>query len=577
MAGIPKEEINRIQSQANIIDIISNYISLEKKGSNYFGVCPFHGDKGPSLSVNENMKFWKCFGCNKSGTVFDFVREIEHVSFPEAVKIVADKIGTKIDGVSNVTYRYTKHLEALDFAMKFYQLNIQSKEGHDAKEYLLKRGLTEEIINEFEIGYALSKPDNLSKILLSKGYDENILLETGLSNIGNSLYDLFRDRITFPIHNADGRCVGFSARIYKDIDEAKYINTKETPVFKKGNILFNYHRASREVQNYNYILVVEGQMDAIRIYSSGIKSVVATMGTALTQKHVALLKRLGVDVILAFDNDNAGLKATITNGDILANEGVNVKVLRIKDAKDPDEYILKNGIEGYKNAIEHSVNYFDFKLSNLKEDKDLNKIEDLNKYINQVIKELNKSNDPILRELTINDISTKYNIDKQVLLNKLDDIKESKKEVKEVITLKEKKEKLDNVAKTYRSFIYYLLNDIKYIQLYNQELGYLPDKKYDEIAQEIVAFYLKFNYINMADFVANSYEADYQDELDAIVSDNLDSKLLDNDFIGYIKKIKDMDINSRIKYLKEKMKNETDINEQSKIMDEIIKLKKDGK
>ena len=577
MAGIPKEEINRIQSQANIVDVISNYISLEKKGSNYFGVCPFHGDKGPSLSVNENMKYWKCFGCGKSGTVFDFIREIEHVSFPEAVKIVADKIGTKIDGVSDVTYRYSKHLEALDFAMKFYQLNIQSKEGHDAKEYLLKRGLSDEIINEFEIGYALSKPDNLSKILLSKGYDENILLETGLSNIGNSLYDLFRDRITFPIHNADGKCVGFSARIYKDIDEAKYINTKETPVFKKGNILFNYHRASREAQNYKYILVVEGQMDAIRIYSSGIKSVVATMGTALTQKHVALLKRLGVDVILAFDNDAAGLKATITNGDILSNEGVNVKVLRIKDAKDPDEYILKNGIEGYKNAIEHSVNYFDFKLTNLQEDKDLNKIEDLKKYINQVIKELNKSNDPILRELTINNLSKKYNIDKQVLLNQLEDIKDTKKEYKEVITLKEKKEKLDNISKIYRSFIYYLLNDIKYIQLYNQELGYLPDKKYDEIAQEIVAFYLKFNYINMADFVANSYESDYQDELDAIVSDNLDSKLLDNDFIGYIKKIKDIDINSRIKYLKEKMKKETDINEQSKIMDEIIKLKKDGK
>ena len=374
MAGIPKEEINRIQSQANIIDVISNYISLEKKGNNYFGVCPFHGDKGPSLSVNENMKFWKCFGCNKSGTVFDFVREIEHVSFPEAVKIVADKIGTKIEGTTEVTYRYTKHLEALDFAMKFYQLNIQSKDGKEAKEYLIKRGITEDIINEFEIGYALSKPDNLSKILLSKGYDENILLETGLANIGNSLYDLFRDRITFPIHNADGRCVGFSARIYKDIDEAKYINTKETPVFKKGNILFNYHRASREAQNFKYILVVEGQMDAIRVYSNGIKSVVATMGTALTQKHIALLKRLNVDVILGFDNDQAGLKATITNGDLLANEGVNVKVLRIKDAKDPDEYILKNGIDSYKTAIEHSVNYFDFKLANLKEDKDLNKI-----------------------------------------------------------------------------------------------------------------------------------------------------------------------------------------------------------
>ena len=573
MAGIPKEEINRIQSQANIVDIISNYISLEKKGSNYFGVCPFHGDKGPSLSVEPTKKIWHCFGCGKGGTVFDFVREYDHVSFPEAVKIVAEKSGTKIEGVADVTYRYSKHLEALDFAMKFYELNLKSKDGKEAKEYLLKRGLDDEVINEFQIGYALSKPDNLSKILLSKGYDENILLETGLANIGNSLYDLFRDRITFPIHNADGKCVGFSARIYKDIDEAKYINTKETPVFKKGNILFNYNRASRFAHEYKYILVVEGQMDAIRVYSSGIKSVVATMGTALTKNHIALLKRLGVDVILGFDNDEAGLKATIQNGDLLANENVNVKVLRISDAKDPDEYILKNGIEGYKNAIEHSENYFDFKLHHLKENKNLDKVEDLNNYINSVIKELNKSNDTLLRELTINDLSEKYNIDKQVLLNKLDAIEEVKIDV---TTLKEKKEKLDNKTKIYRTFIYYLLSDIKYIKLYNQELGYLPDKKYDEIAQDIIAFSLKFNYINMADFLANSYESEYIDELDNIVTDNINLKLVDNDFIGYIKKIKDMDSSLKIKQLKEKLKTVTDINEQTKIMDQIIKLKKDG-
>jgi len=573
MAGIPKEEINRIQSQANIVDIISNYISLEKKGSNYFGVCPFHGDKGPSLSVEPNKKIWHCFGCGKGGTVFDFVREYDHVSFPEAVKIVAEKSGTKIEGVTNITYRYSKHLEALDFAMKFYELNLKSKEGKNAKDYLIKRGINEDIINEFQIGYALSKPDNLSKILLSKGYDENILLETGLANIGNSLYDLFRDRITFPIHNSDGKCVGFSARIYKNSDEAKYINTKETPVFKKGNILFNYNRASREAHDYKYILVVEGQMDAIRVYSSGIKSVVATMGTALTKNHIALLKRLNVDVILGFDNDEAGLKATIQNGDLLANENINVKVLRINDAKDPDEYILKNGAESYKNAIEHAENYFDFKLLHLKENKNLNKVEDLNNYINSVINELNKSNDPILRELTINNLSEKYNIDKQVLLNKLEDIKEVKIDV---TTIKEKKEKLDNKTKIYRTFIYFLLNDIKYIKLYNQELGYLPNKKYDEIAQDIVAFSLKFNYINIADFLANSYEAEYVDELDNIVTDCINLELVDNDFIGYMKKIKDLDSNLKIKELKEKLKTVTDINEQAKIMDKIIKLKKDG-
>lgn len=571
MAMIPQEVINNIQQQANIVDVISSFgINFEKKGANYLCLCPFHDDHNPSMSVNPEKGIYTCFRCHETGGVFKFVQNYQNVGFVEAVHIVAELTGIKLDETYKSSTRYDKHYDAVELAYKFYQNNLRTEEGKDAVKYLKKRGINDEIIDEFGIGYAPNKPDVITKLLLNKDFDENILLETGLSNRGNSLYDLFRNRITFPIHNTNGKPVGFSARIFDNSDEAKYINTKETPIFRKGEILFNYHRAQNEARRVKSIIIVEGQLDAIRIYASGIKNVVATMGTAFTKDHIKILKKLNVPIILCMDNDEAGEKATITIGEELAKQNVQTTIVRLSGAKDPDEYIIKNGVDAYRDAIENSISFFDFKLKVLKRNKNLEKPEDIAKYVNSVIKELNKSDDDILIEATINKLSNDYNLNKNDLMNKVKKIEKVnvvKVEAKPIV-------KLSKNLKLCELLIYYMLDDVKYIKLYEQELSYIPNEKYLNIANEILAFYLKYNYISIADFITYLIDSDNYEAVLSIINNNINTELNDNEFVGIINKIKNWIDENRILELKEKLKNETDINQKLKIADEIAKLKK---
>jgi DNA primase len=569
MAQIPSEEINRIQRDADIVKIIGEFIKLEKRGKNYMGVCPFHDDHSPSLSVSEEKNIFTCFTCHESGTVFDFVQKYLNLSFVEAVKKVAELSGTELNGTYTVSTRYDKLYDAMNIAVKYYQNNLQSKAGIKAKEYLIKRGINEDIINEFQIGYASPEFDTLTKLLLSKGFTESNLLDAGISNKSNSVYDLFRDRVTFPIHDPQGRPVGFSARIYENKDEAKYINTKETNIFKKGHILFNFHRAQNEARRVKYLLLVEGQMDAIRVYAEGVKNVCAIMGTAFTPDHAKLIKRLNVPVVLCLDNDAAGEHATIVNGEILAKEDIEVKVVRLTGEKDPDEYILKNGVDKFKDAIEHSINFFDFKLTVLKKNKNFNKVDDQSAYINSVIKELNKTNDQILIDLTINKLCEEFNVDKNILLNKI--IKVEPVQVLEKPSIKKKK--LNRFQKLQETLVYYMMNDEKYIKVYEQELSELPDEEYNNIALDIQAFYLKYNYISIADFLTNEIEEEsYQKVLD-IVDDNFNIELIDNDFIGFIENIKNQELENKIEALKLQISQESDINKKLELMDAIAKMK----
>lgn len=570
MAVLDNSEINRIQQAANIVEIIGSYITLEKKGKNYFGMCPFHDDHNPSMSVSEEKGLFTCFVCHKTGNVFSFVQDYENISFIEAVKIVASKVGIEIETGYKETSKYSKHYEAVDLALKFYQNNLKSQDGIKAREYLKNRGIADEVIEEFNIGYASSNYDTITKLLTNKGYDEEILIDAGISARGQTLYDLFRNRITFPIHNPNGKPVGFSARIYEDVKEAKYINTKETPIFKKGKILFNYHRAQNEARRVKSLIVVEGQMDAIRIYASGIKNVVATMGTALTDDHIKLLKKLNVPIILCMDNDDAGEKATIQNGEALTKSSVDLKILRLSGAKDPDEYILKHSKEEFLDAVSNAITYFDFKLNHYKKDKNLNKVEDVSKYINQVVKELNKSNDPILIDLTVNDLATNYGIDKNVLLNQI--IKVEAPKIEKIEVRKEKK--LSKNQKLSSILLYYMMNDIKYIKLYEQELGFIPDEEYLEIANDILAFFLKYNYISIADFISYEISKDNYELVLSIVDNNIKIELKDADYVGIVNKIKTWICEEKIEELKEKQKSVSDINEKLNIANEIAKMKK---
>ncbi len=569
MAMIPNEEINRIKASANIVEVINSYIPLTKKGNNYFGVCPFHDDHNPSMSVNEDMQIFTCFTCHKSGNVFNFVADYENVSFVDAVKIVAEKAGMSLSDTYKSTSIYDKHYEAMDLAIKFYQNNLKSKDGHAAREYLDKRGLNEDIIKEFQIGLASSQMDTLTKLLLNKGFSEEILLDTGLSSQGNTLFDLFRNRITFPIHTPSGKPAGFSARIYDNSKDAKYINTKETKIFKKGEILFNYHRAQSEARRVKSLIVVEGQMDAIRVYASGIKNVVATMGTALTKNHIKLLKKLNIRIILCMDNDSAGEEATINNGEAMQEAGIETYVVRLTGEKDPDEYILKNGIKAYQDAIDHADTYFDFKLKYYQKNKNLNKAEDQANYINSVLAELNKQTDPILIETTINSLSKEYNIPKTELQNKI--IKVSP--VKPKPTVKEVTRQLSQKQKCYETLLFYMMNDEKYIKLYEQELSYIPEDKYMKIANDILAFYIKYNYINISDFITFEIESEEYTDVLAIVERYVSIKLIDSDYVGLIEKIKKWTYEDKIEDLKNRLKATSDINEKVKITSEIAELK----
>lgn len=576
MAHLTNEEINQIQKSADIVNIISSYVDLVKKGKNYFGICPFHDDHTPSMSVSKEKGIYSCFTCHSTGNVFKFIQDYENVSFLEAVKIVAEKSGIELNVDFKETSKYESMYDAYDLAIKYYQNNLKSSLGHNAKTYLNNRGLSDEIIDEFEIGYASKDMDTLTKLFIAKGFDEETLINSGLINRGKSLYDLFRDRVTFPIHNPSGKPVAFSARIYeKKDDEAKYINTKETPIFKKGEILFNFHRARNEAKKIKKIILVEGQMDAIRVYASGVKNVVATMGTALTDNHVNMLKRLNVDIILCFDADSAGEKATVAAGELLQKYGISPLVVRLNQEKDPDEYIIKHGVDAYIDLINHPLTFFEFKKNMFSKNKNLTKAEDISKYINSVLEELRKSSDEILIESTINGLSKEFNISKSTLMKKFDslDIQPITSKKSEVIKLKKKRISLENDL--CEKMIFYMISDTKYIRLYQQELSYLPISKYEEIAADILAFYIKYNYINMADFITEERDSKYLNDILEILDDNINLELIDNDFVGFIEKIKEIHKNIKIDDEVTDIKKSTDINEQLKMLNDLIKLKKD--
>lgn len=570
MANLSNEELNRIRTSVNIVDVIGSNINLLKKGKNYFGICPFHDDHTPSMSVSEERQIYTCFVCGATGNVFSFLRDYENISFMEAVNKVANMSGIKLSEKINIVKRYDKEYKIYDLALKFYKNNLKSENGKKAKIYLHNRGITDDIINEFDIGVSFND-NNLSKLLINKNYSEKMLIDIGISSVKNEVFDIFRNRIMFPIHDASGNPVAFSARIYNNEVESKYINTKETYIFKKGEILFNYHRACLDAKKKKSLILCEGQMDAIRIFSSGVKNVVATMGTALTKEHIKLIKKLNCKVILNMDSDKAGINAAKINGDLLKQNDIDVYVVTLSGAKDPDEYILKYGIESYKNVIEHAIKLFDFKINTFKQDKNLNNIDELNNYISNVIDELNKTDDDILKNITINKLSEDYKLDKELLLSKL--IKKEEP-IKEIKIEKVRKKQKQNI-KAVEEILYYMMNNVKYAKIFTKELNYIPDKLYFDIEKDIQAYIILNNTINLADFI--SYEVNNGKEkiINSIISaHNNDVDMNEEEFKNYIKIVDKWIKESKIKELKIELKKVSDINRKKEIMDMITKIKR---
>ncbi|QYE99269.1 DNA primase [Paraclostridium sordellii] len=386
-----KDTIEEIKSRSDIVKVISDYIKVQQSGSNYKGLCPFHGEKTPSFYINTSKQIYKCFGCGEGGDVINFIMKIENLEFMDAVKLLAKdcgiEINTNMDEQSKIRMEKIKKFQDINTEAARYYFSNLIKDKNYGYEYLRKRGLDDKIIKKFGLGYAPKAWTNLMDYLISKGYDKNTLVECGLVTYkenGNKYYDRFINRVIFPIFDYRGNVIGFGGRV---LDDAlpKYLNSPDTLAFNKKYNLYGLNFARKNISNRTMILV-EGYMDLISLYQYGIRNVCATLGTALTLEQGKLLKRYVDTVVISYDSDEAGVKATLRAIDILTSANINVKVLNLKDVKDPDEFIRKYGLVGYQQAIENAVHYIKYKIVQCKKNYDLTKDEDRLKFTKESTK-----------------------------------------------------------------------------------------------------------------------------------------------------------------------------------------------
>ena len=565
-------ELGEIRNSVDIVDVVSSYINLTAHGKNYFGVCPFHDDHSPSMCVSKEKQIYTCFVCGATGNVFQFIKEYENISFAEAVRKVATigGIDVKIDEMKPIKKESVLY-DIYDLSNKIYQLNLNTSKAVTAREYLKKRGIDDNTIKEFGIGLALIK-GNIAEALIKKGFDESDIIKSGLADKNNyGLNDLYRNRIMFPLWDLKGKVVGFSGRIFNDENAPKYINSRETEIFKKGELLYNYHRARNECRRKNEVIIMEGFMDVICAYTHGITNVVAAMGTAITSANAHLISRMAKNIILCFDGDDAGILAAnaCTNELLKLDVFPSIVVLDKTKGKDPDEYIRNNGIEAFKEKIMHPLSVMEFKEFFNKRGIDMGDSSSKALYVKKMINEIDNITDSVLKEITIsklaNDTGLSADFIKSQLKNNI---------VKETTIIPEKKEQnLLKYEKAEMNLIYYMLKDSKVILQYDARKIYLPTEKYRFLVREICAYYQKYGNINIADFLTFIGEnTEMVKVMGSITALDLRDEYSKDEIEDYMNAINDYNKEEEIKNLKQKMKNSIDYNEKLELAKKIAIL-----
>lgn len=565
---------NEIRSKTDIVDIIGERIPLVARGKNFFGVCPFHDDSNPSMCVSREKQIYTCFSCHATGNVYTFLMNYEHIDFREALKYLGDKVGVNVSSI-NIKKKSTKFdrlYEAYNFAVKYYQNNLSSTKGKFARSYLSNRGINDEAIKEFEIGLSLESRDDLTKLLVSKKYELSTLNRIGLSSDDHDIYD---DRIMFPLYDVSGQVVGFSGRIYKDVDQNKYLNTKETEIFKKGEMLYHYHVAREECRLKKSVIVMEGFMDVIRASTVGIKNTVALMGTALTNNQFNLIKRLSNNIILCLDGDGPGVHAMLSIGEHLLDEGVEVKVVVLPNDDDPDSFILKNGKERFIGLVENALNFSDFKMQQLRKNVDFRSDEEKANYINTVLKETTKINDTIRIEIVLKKLAKEFDISYNTLDKRFKDLIDFKNTTKEIVPeVKNKVVKKTKYDKAVEQILYFMLNNDWVISQVEKEKIIFPSEESRILSSEIIYYYKIYGNINVADFY--TYVQGKEDILvllNSVLAGNYNENTTKEELFLYFKVIRDYRCNQEIKRLTDLMKKEVDPLEQAKIANKIRNLR----
>ncbi len=411
----PDELIEEVRMKNDIVDVISGYVHLQKKGANYFGLCPFHNEKSPSFSVSPGKQMYYCFGCGAGGNVYTFIQEYENYTFPEAVKMLADRAGVNLPEIEyseeakKAESKRSRLLEINKEAAKYFYFQLRARQGETGYRYLRDRQLSDETIKKFGLGFANKTSNDLVQYLRSKGYSPELIHEAGLCNVDekHGMYDKFWNRVIFPIEDINHRVIGFGGRVMGD-GTPKYLNSPETPIFDKSRNLYglNFARTSRK----GNIILCEGYMDVISMHQAGFDQAVASLGTAFTLGQASLLKRYTKEVLLSYDSDGAGVKAALRAIGILKEAGLTGKIISLEPYKDPDEFMKNLGKEAFQERIDHAENSFLFEIRMLEKEYNLSDPEDKTRFHREIARKLCDFSEEVERENYIEAVAEKYHI-----------------------------------------------------------------------------------------------------------------------------------------------------------------------
>ena len=598
MAGlIPEETIAKVRNNVNIVNVISQYVSLEKKGKDFVGLCPFHEEKTPSFTVSEGKQFFKCFGCGKGGNVFSFLMYKENLTFPESVQKVADFAHIDIGEYSSQKPKFSNILikineEAADF---YHRVLISTNAGKPGYNYAEKRGLNQEIISHFRIGYAPKQNNLLLTYLRGQNFKDEDLIRSGLfvQSQNGELFDRFRERLMFPLSNEGDYVVGFSGRrLAKDKTEAKYINSPETEIFTKSKTLFHFAEAKKAARSEKHLILYEGYMDVIAAYKAGIKSGIASMGTSLTDQQVYMLRRITNNIIINYDGDDPGIHAE-ERATRMFNQvgGFNLGIVVLPEKLDPDEYVKKYGAEKYQDEVKGALTPTDFFLKRLKQKYNLANDREKLAYLDEAMKEIAQLSNPVEQDLYLNKIAKEQGVAQDSLKVNLTKYRRQQNQAKRHQGYPEQEQgqsynysdpPIDNAQKQevndpIQTRLLYLFIHSKHAQEYLLAHQFLfPDSKYQRLAE----LWLNFSE-NQENPTVNSFLNFIPSELQGIIVNaemtNMPQDFSDREIDEQISALNMRKINIKLQHLMNDLqdaKRKTDTDEILDITRKILQLKR---
>lgn len=595
-----EELIEEIRSRNNIVDVISGYITLKKSGTSYKAKCPFHTEKTPSFSVSPDKQIFHCFGCGVGGNVITFIMKIENLSFVDSLKLLADRVGMilpeKNEDIDKEKYKkrqiqYNIHIDA---ARYFYE-NLKNNEV--ALKYLKERNIAFQTIVKFGLGYATDHWDGLYNHLLSQKYLKEDIAQSGLvipkKNQKGQFYDRFRNRLIFPVFDLGNRVIAFGGRVLEKQKQPKYLNSPDTLIFSKGHHLYGLNHAKNNIKN-GQIIIVEGYMDVISLCQYGIENVIASLGTALTKEQARLLSRYAEEVLIAYDGDEAGQKATLRALDILSTIGCKVRVIQFPDKMDPDEYVKKHKQEGFIYLINRALPLVEYKVMLAREKYNMNTIEGKIDFTKEVAKILKNIKSEIEIDAYIKKFSRETGIDEsaiksEVYRNKKANIKTSKNKIgnnrntiqykKDVPSMEKNLERKNAIILAEENLINMISQDFRLFQIFKENMSWedFTDNCHREIAKIIFEKMGKKEYVIPAQLLNIFKTEEAGEKISSIFSKELDKEFMDKNIMEYINTIQVHKLQNKIDQLNEKLKkmSQQDNPEMiNKIYIEIVELKK---